>query len=178
MKILLIATLRSGGYNLGEWISKELGLKYVHEPLREYKVEDNVVVKHLINNVIEHHSDKEYDDIDTKSYDKVITLHREDVRKASESMSHAQQTDSFHSPYVMSEEWVIKNEEDIQRKEVFIGRCNADISKINYADIGVTYEGIYERGDDIKKLKELLGISDSKYESMLDNNRRLRRNLI
>ncbi len=68
MKILLIATVRSGGYNLGEWISREMEYHYSHEPDKSYRCGDNEVVKHLINNVIEHHSDKEYDEIDTQSY--------------------------------------------------------------------------------------------------------------
>ena len=38
----------------------------------------------------------------------------------------------------------------------------------------VTYEGIYYTKEDIQKIKDYIGITNTKYEHLLDNTNRLR----
>jgi len=64
---------RSGGYQLGSWISYELELKFIHEPITNKLNEngDKVVTKYLITELEDYNRDS------IKKYNKVIGLIRE-----------------------------------------------------------------------------------------------------
>ena len=53
MRILIIAIGRSGGYQLNEWLSIEMGYKMIHEPTRNNLSinQDNIVVKYNIDEI-------------------------------------------------------------------------------------------------------------------------------
>ena len=170
MRILIIALARSGGYQLNEWLALELGYKMIHEPIRtnESIEGDNIVVKYLINEI------ENRNDIDLLNWDKIIGLTRTDARECAISQTKAVQTNEWRGGYEVSNEWIIENEIDINNFEEWANKRNDLINRINEIELRVTYERIYNTKEDIQRIKDYIGITNTKYEHLLDNTNRLR----
>ena len=169
MRIGIIAMARSGGRNLGEWISNELGTEFIHEPLPNGSNTNgkNIVVKWLIN---------DWEGMDTKpDMDKWIGLVRMDSRDCAISHLKAQQSGDWHKPYILTDEWISENETEIKTLMEWNTEWNAKvINQIGESGLIVSYEGIYNSGEDIKRLTDYIGIQTSPYSHMLDGSNRLR----
>ena len=177
MRILIISTVRTGGKQLSEWVSEELGYHLHHEPEEGgYVGGFNIVVKHLVDSVVKSNIEI-HNHFDPALWDKIITLKRNDVRRAAESFTFAQQYNLYHQHYSITNKWIRENEQTINENEVFIGRGNEIIDKIEFAGLKLTYEGIYETGEEIPMLKDYLGITEPQYEWMLDKTYKYRTNL-
>lgn len=170
MRILIIALARSGGYQLNEWLSLELGYKMIHEPIRtNQSIEgDNIVVKYLINEI------GDSMDVDYINWDKIIGLTRLNVKECAISQTKAVQTNEWRDRYEVSDEWINKNEIDIKHFEDWFNKQNEYINKLKEIQLRVTYEGIYNTKEDIQRIKDYIGITNTKYEHLLDNTNRLR----
>ena len=170
MRILIIALGRSGGYQLNEWLALELGYKMIHEPIRtNQSIEgDNIVVKYLINEI------ENRTDIDLINWDKMIGLTRMDVRECAISQTKAVQTNKWRDGYEVSSEWINQNETDINHFEYLKNKSIDYLNKIKEIQLKVTYERIYNTKEDIQRIKDYIGISNTKYEHLLDNTNRLR----
>jgi hypothetical protein len=177
MRILIIATQRTGGRNLNEWISKELKYTCIEEPNSGYVAGDNIVVKHLVHTIL-YEDMQPYNDFDPNDWDTVITLKRNDIRKAAESITFADKNNRFHSPYMITDEWIQDNESYIRENESFISKHNEIIDKIEYAGLKLTYEGIYETGEELPILKDYLGIKDTQYEYLLSIGGKMRKDIL
>ena len=142
----------------------------IHEPniTNESTEGDNIVVKHLITDI-----EKE-NDIDYKNWDKIIGLIREDVRECAISQTVAIQKDQWRVGYEVTDEWIKENEETIQYYEGWVKDKIQSINQIKEIELMITYEGIYYTKEDIQKIKDYIGISNTKYEHLLDNSNRLR----
>lgn len=177
MRILVIATLRTGGTQLSNWIAKEFDYNCIQEPTRDYIGGDDVVVKHLAMSIIESHTIP-YADFDPKRWDKIITLKRKDILKVAESITFAQERNLYHSTYTINSEWVKNNEYNIGENKIFIDRLNSDIDKIDFAGLKLTYEGIYETGEEIPMLIDYLGITNPQHLDMLDKKNKYRKDIL
>jgi hypothetical protein len=181
MRIGIIAVGRSGGYNLGQWISLELGYPYKHEPfLNGLNIDGkDIVVKVLSNewktgketNVWRGRGSKEYP---KPQMDKWIGLIRENVRECAISHLRGERTGIWRKPYKVSNEWLIENENEIQTIQKDIEYINNEIKTDIDIQLQVSYEGIYNSGEDIKRLIEFLDIKSPKYLHLFDNSLRLR----
>lgn len=164
MRILIVASQRTGGFNLMQWISKELNLKYVHEPQRiYYPIEDNIVVKELV-----------WDGIMYEQYDKIITIRRLDERAVAESMIYALKKDEWRGKWEVSDEWIREREEEIKIQQKIVRECNHRVERIKEKGLSLTYEGVYERGDEIPMLIEYLNIENPKFLTILSKDNRYR----
>ena len=164
---------RSGGYQLNEWLALELGYKMIHEPIHNNQsIEgNNIVVKCVVNEI------KNIMDIDLLNWDKIIGLTRTDIRECAISRTKAGQTNDvrkWHYPYEVSSEWIIQNEAEIKKNERWASSGIDYINKLNEIQLRVTYEGIYNTKEDIQRIKDYIGITNTKYEHLLDNTNRLR----
>lgn len=170
MRILIIALARSGGYQLNEWLSLELGYKMIHEPIRtNQSIEgDNIVVKYLINEI------ENRTDIDYTNWDKIIGLTRLNVRECAISQTKAVQTNKWRDGYEISREWINENEIDIKHFEEWVIEQNEYLNTIKEIQLQVAYERIYNTKEDIQRIKDYTGITNTKYEHLLDNTNRLR----
>ena len=175
MRILLIATVRTGGRQLSEWIAKELNHLHIHEPNINFKGGDDIVVKHLVLNIVSLNMEF-IPPFNPDKWDKIITLKRNDIRGAAESFTYAQQTELYHQHYSINNKWIEDNEYQIGEDDIFISKCNEVIDKIDFAGLKLTYEGIYETGEELPMLKECLGITKPKHEWMLDKTYKYRTN--
>jgi hypothetical protein len=115
---------------------------------------------------------------DPGMWDKIITLKRNDTRRAAESFTHAQQTELYHQHYSINQKWIEDNKHQIDEDEIFIIRGNTIIDKIEFPCLKLTYEGIYETGEELPILKEYLGITDPKHEEMLNGKHKYRNHLL
>lgn len=171
MRILIIALARSGGYQLNEWLALELGYKMIHEPIRRNaSIEgDNIVVKYVLNEI-------EYSkDVDYTNWDKVIGLTREDIKECAISQSKAVQQNEWRKRYEVSDEWLNENDADINHFEEWIRNQIQFFNNIKEIELKVTYEGIYHTKEDIQRIKDYIGITNPKYEHLLDSTNRLRK---
>jgi|694.fasta_scaffold101668_2 hypothetical protein len=170
MRILIIALARSGGYQLNEWLALELGYKMIHEPIRtnESIEGDNIVVKYLINEI------EDIKDIDLNNWDKIIGLTRTDIRECAISQTRASQRKEWRNGYEVSDEWIIENEIYIKQFEEVIYSRNKLINGIKEIHLQVTYESIYNTKEDIQRIKDYIGIRNTRYEHLLDKTNRLR----
>ena len=170
MRILIIALARSGGYQLNEWLALELGYKMIHEPIKtNQSIEgDNIVVKYLINEI------ENRNIIDYENWDKIIGLIREDVRECAISQTIAIQQSEWRTGYEVSEEWIKENQKNIKDFEEWVINQIDYLKTIKEIQLMVTYERIYNTKEDIQRIKDYIGITNTKYEHLLDNTNRLR----
>lgn len=168
MRIGIIAMGRTGGYNLGLWLSNEFGIPYYHEPHNHKQtiIGEHYIVKYL---------NSEWNELKEKTeFDKTIGLIRENIRESAISYLKAQQSGNWREPYIVTDEWIKGNEDGIMEGMESIHKANTELLNINEIELNITYEGIYNRGDDIQKVLEYLNIENPKYLHLLNPNLRLR----
>jgi hypothetical protein len=170
MRILIIAIGRSGGTILNKWLGLELGHKILNEPIwNKLSIDKNdIVVKYHIEEI------QEITDIDLTNWDKIIGLTRADTYDTAISNYRAYQKNEWDCAYEISDEWVKENQLNINENEEKIIKKIELIKEIKEIGIFVTYEGIYNTKEDIQRIKDYIGITNTKYEYLLDNTNRLR----
>jgi hypothetical protein len=170
MRILIIALARSGGYQLNEWLALELGYKPIHEPIRtnESIEGDNIVVKYITTDI------KDKIKFDFNNWDKIIGLIRNDTMECAKSFVYAEQTSKWHIGYEITNEWIESNKENIIEVESLIKNEINFIKELNGIQLQITYERIYNTKEDLQRIKDYIGITNTKYEHLLDNTNRLR----
>ena len=159
---------RSGGYGLGEWISTELNYTYYHEPIYNgLSTEGNdIVVKYLITEI-----DKTENAL--IGWDKIIGLVRENERECAISQTYAVENKEWRRGYKLNSEWISERENTIKGFEEWALIQREFIQNLNV--FNVSYEGIYNRGEDIKRILEYLNIGEPKYLHLLNPSNRLRK---
>lgn len=168
MRVCIVAMARSGGYGLGEWISTELNHTYYHEPIYNgISTEgDNIVVKYLITEI-----DKTENAL--IGWDKIIGLVRENERECAISQTYAVENKEWRRGYKLNSEWISERENAIKGFEEWALIQKEFIQNLNV--FNVSYEGIYNRGKDIKRILEYLNIGEAKYLHLLNPSNRLRK---
>lgn len=172
MRILIIAIGRTGGHQFSTWLSKELNHTLIHEPnLSGQSTEGNeIVVKYLVCDT------NDIDNIDFSNWDKIIGLVRTDVRECAISMCwvHTNNVQNWHIPYEITNKWISENEIKIKKLEDDINSKIKAVNTIKQIQLRVTYEGIYNTKEDIQKVKDYIGIKETRYEHLLNSEYRLR----
>ncbi len=171
-RILIVAMGRSGGYNLGMWLSKELDYRYVHEPKINNLDESgyNIVTKYLITEWEVQKNPLLY------RYNTIIGLIREGDRECAISQCWAEQKNQWRNNYTISDEWIKENEGYINEMEGWVKSKRESLLKIKQLNFVVSYEGIYERKTDIQKILNYFNITEPRYIHLLDESNRLRGN--
>jgi hypothetical protein len=171
-RILIVGMGRSGGYNLGMWLSKELDYKFIHEPKINNLDEGgyNIVTKYLITEWEVQKNPLLY------RYDKIIGLIREGDRDCAISQCWAEQKNQWRNNYTITDEWITENEGYINEMEGWVKSKRESLLSIKELGLVVSYEGIYERKTDIQKILNYVGIKETKYIHLLDESNRLRGN--
>lgn len=171
MKILIISTRRSGGSNLGQWISMEKGLRYIYEP----NITDNFIVDNIVTKIIyEIHNESKIKEV-SKEFDKVIIHKRIDIVNQAESWTYSQINNSYDKKYSIKPKFLEKN------MDVYYELYNNLVinnDKINNLNIGIqtTYEEIFSDEYDWTFLLKYLEIKNPKYLHFLNKENKYRDN--
>jgi hypothetical protein len=170
MRILIIAIGRSGGTILNQWLALELRYKILNEPIwNKLSIEENdIVVKYNIGEI------EKTSDVNLSNWDKIIGLIREDSYDTAISQYRGDQKNEWNCVYDVSDKWIKENHLNIKKTEEQIIKKIELIKQIKEIELLVTYEGIYNTKEDVKRIKDYVGISNTKYEHLLDNINRLR----
>lgn len=179
MRILLIAAGRVGGTRIGEWIGYETNIEYLHEPFSEWRNDinsfSNKMRKENDSMVVKVFPGEEWDRVKNLHWDKIIGITRNDVRGCAESNAIALETNVWHSNYIVDTDWLSKNEDKIKSLESDINHMQSEILNNNYIELFVTYEGVFETGEDVKHIINYLDISNPKCDAMLDSKYRYKK---
>jgi flavodoxin len=179
MKILIIAFSRSGGTSLMKWVSSELNLRWIQDPTAEHRNENKIKEAWKFENTVVKINPWEYETEVQKHFDKTIILIRENLNDIAVSLCKANERNLWHSQYKIDEAWLKQNENRIKEYEADAERYNKkSLSWKTDDNLLVTYSGIYETGQDIERLKEYLGLNETKYIKILHPDNRYRTNKI
>ena len=182
MRILIITHERSGGQSLSKWLAKELNYELIHEPYHpihcsmehlenSYKL-DNIVVKMLIGELKYCQLNL---DILCNSFNKVISLIREDSVSSAISRTFSSLNDMWADEYEINSEWIGDNVYEIVRGYNSIENQKEQLIKLPVFQ--VKYENIYQNTDDIKRIKSYLLLGETEFEEkFLSPNKRYRNN--
>ena len=183
MRVLILTHPRSGGFSLLAWISRELNHESYHEPFLNPKhtrahadalTRPRACVKEDITHLIDQGIDVR--DFVAK-FDLVLFHLRKNHRATAISWVRQLEAGESHEIYALDEDWIRAREPKIART------CN-DLMGINGAilyqasvcqvpHLYTSYEGIYETGEDISRICELIGVRDPLWLDMLNPKRRL-----
>ena len=97
------------------------------------------------------------------------------------AISHlkAEQSGEWHIPYTLTNEWIQQNETHIENMEQWVEHLNHKMStEIKEIQLMISYEGIYDTGEDIQRLIDYIGIENPLYLHMLNKSNRLRNKII
>jgi hypothetical protein len=178
MRIAIIAHHRSGSNTISQWLSMELGYKWITEPYnmdnkywnndreKRYKnslTNDNIIVKYIYGQFTE--SKQLIETIN--AFDKLIILTRNNIRECAISSLYTKVTNKYHDKYVLNIDWLNKNENQIEEEMYNINITNNKLKNIKEG-LQITYEGIFETKEDIPKLKDYLKLGELRYDNFID----------
>jgi hypothetical protein len=166
MNVCVVCHSRVGGTSFGNWLSKELGLDYIHEPFNKNHEKSYEHIDYSENKFVIKLEPERLELIKT---DKIIVgLIRENTLDCAISLVHALHSDKWHREYTITQCWIDDNIEEIKEMEIKIKNENNSIKEM-YTDILVTYEGIYDTHTDIPKLQQFFNVKSFSYISQYLN---------
>ena len=149
MRVLIISLPRTGSNSLMKLYSEKFNLKMFGEPfnpnnpLNSFEIEDNIVVKTIINQTPKNITNSKQFYIDfSKNFDQVILLSRKDKNACSESLAFLNYNENTGFKYDEKYEWY--KTPNIEESKKFINECekslldlseSLNISIIYYEDI-------------------------------------------
>ncbi len=184
MNVLIVAGSRVGGTKIGEWLSYELGIEYIHEPFAHWRSELGIdynrrkLIKELNNVIVKVFPGKEFETLTEEigiKWDKIIGIVRENEEECVQSILMAEDTNVWHSEYSITNEWLESNKERIEENKERVREWNKRIRENPIIGHQITYEGIYNTKTDMESLKEYLGVREWRFDSMLNPKWRYRR---
>ena len=171
MKILILSHTRCGSTTLCKWISKELNFELDESPYN-YKTFNSVF---KFNNIIRKIVIEEYypSDNDINKFDKVICLSRENDVDTAISFINADNKDSWHDIYEITNEWIDNNKNKIIETAHKYEHLKNYLKNKNLFQI--TYENMYINKIDVNKVISYLNIENPKHLDMLNYDKKYRK---
>ena len=171
MNIFIISYGRTGGTTFGKWLSLELGRRYIQEPFNQNHKELYKNIDYSQNKFVIKLEPEQIDLIKTDK--KTIGLIRENTMDCAISHLAATYSNSWHSPYMVSNDWIESNKFELLKMESRIEEQNNKIKKMNY-DILLTYENLYDTKSDFYKICDFFNIKNPKYKHLMDSKMKYR----
>ena len=175
MNICVLSYGRTGGTTFCNWLSKELNKKYIHEPFNpnHLKAFKNINLSKYDDFIIKLEPEQlEY----IKGEKITIGIIRENIEDCAISHLQAVETNRWHSPYVVTNDWIELNKNKLDTISERILTQNNNIKNMKY-DIVLTYEGLFINKLDISKICEFLNIKNPKYINYINESNKYRKNL-
>ena len=182
MRILLIAGSRVGGTRIGEWIGYETNIEYIHEPISEWRnTAEYAVNKKKLNDkkspiIVKIFPDtNEWNRVKDKGWDKIIGIVRNNEEECVQSILKAEESGEWHKEYYITKEWIEENKNRIEANKSRVREWREWIENNENIQCVISYEGIFNTEEDRTKIKEYIGITNPKCESVLNKELRYRR---
>ena len=171
MKILVLSHTRCGSTTLCKWISKELDIE-LDETRYDFKKFNSVFEK---NNIIRKIVAEEYypSDNDINKFDKVICLIRENSIDTAISFINADNKNSWHDTYQITNKWINNNKNKIIETAYKYEHLKAYLKNKNLFQI--TYENMYINKTDVNRVISYLNIINPKHLDMIDYDKKYRK---
>lgn len=171
MKVLILSHTRCGSTTLCRWVSKELN----------FELDDNYYDKNTFNSVFEKSNIirkivvEEYypSDNDINKFDKVISLSRENSVDTAISFISANNKNSWHDTYEITNEWINNNKNKIIETAHKYEHLKEYLKNKNLFQ--TTYENIYINKTDVNKVISYLNIENPKHLDMIDYDKKYRK---
>jgi hypothetical protein len=171
MKILILSHTRCGSTTLCKWISKELDIELDETPYDKTTFESIFKKTNIIKKIVV----EEYvpsNEIINK-FDKVICLSRENTIDASISFINADNKNSWHDTYEITNEWINNNKNKIIETAHKYEHLKSNLKNKNLFQI--TYENMYINKTDVNKVISYLNIENAKHLDMIDYDKKYRK---
>ena len=181
MRLLLIATPRSGSTSFINWISKELKLKIINEPFNINQKNIKELQNHFYNsdNIIAKITPNETNHVEKKSWNFILGLTRETIEDCAISFTKALTINKtkyeWHTKYTVENNWIIKNIDKINETIDFITKQNYLILNDKNIDFQLTYEDVFYNKIKILDFCKKLNITNL---DLLDPSKKYRVNVI
>jgi LPS sulfotransferase NodH len=171
MKILILSHTRCGSTTLCKWISKELDIELDETPY-DKKTFYSVFGK---NNIIRKIVIEEYNPPNEviEKFDKVICLSRENNIDSAISFINADNKDTWHDVYEITNEWINDNQNKIIEKVYKYEHLRNRLKNKNLFQI--TYENMYINKTDVNRVIDYLDIENPKHLDMLNYDKKYRK---
>ena len=171
MRILILSHTRCGSTTLCKWLEKELGIELDETPYN--KITFNSVFKK--ENIIRKIVIEEYypSNNDINKFDKVICLSRENDVDTAISFINADNKDSWHDIYEITNEWINNNKNKIIETAHKYEHLKEYLKNKNLFQ--TTYENIYINKTDVNKVISYLNIENPKHLDMIDYDKKYRK---
>jgi len=168
MNVCIITLPRTGGTNFANWISHELNLRYIHEPLiNKHHVDDKTVVKYIDYNF----TNKQIEEKITEYDYSIVHIRKNTYEQARSKLFHDlyKKNMTWHEPYKIQSDFEITYKKDIFKLSQKYKELNQKLIEIN-SNIITTYEEIFENGL-YEKVGHILQF-DQKNTKLLDKKNR------
>ena len=171
MRILILSHTRCGSTTLCKWICKELNFELDETPydknLFNFVFEKENIIRKIV--IEEYTPTKE----DMNKFDKVICLIRENSIDSSISFINADNKNSWHDIYEITNEWINDNKNKII--ETFYKYEHLKNRLKNKNLFQITYENMYINKTDVDKVISYLNIENPKHLDMIDYDKKYRK---
>ncbi len=178
MKVLIVSSPRTGGTNFSIWLSSELNLMHISEPLNGWRNSKKIDNFWENDNICAKINPWECSTDIQDHFDKTILLIRKNKKDQAISLLRAEETESWNSIYHIGNEWIEKNHSKIKEYENIVNKYTqmtlewkrTNNMLLNYEDIYYNFQSIE---GELKKYLFLEGIFNHKW--ILDNSKRYRK---
>ena len=173
MRVVIISGYRVGGTQFSKWLSKELHLNYIHEPfnLKWRKEKEDITGENIL---VKMEPSLNWGEIKDLNFDYKIGLVRINTNDCAISVTRSEERNEWHIEYSINDKWLKNNNERIIHNEKHIIKTQEQI--INNKDLfQITYEGVYQTGEDLSRIKELFNIQNFSFTHYLDQINRYRK---
>ena len=171
MKILVLSHTRCGSTTLCKWISNELNIELDETPYNKntfnFIFEKNNIIRKIV--IEEYHPSNS--DID--KFDKIILLSRENSIDTAISFINADNKNSWHDTYEITNEWINNNKNKIIETAHKYEHLRNYLKNKNLFQI--TYENMYINKTDVNRVINYLNIENPTHLDMLDYDKKYRK---
>jgi LPS sulfotransferase NodH len=171
VKILILSHTRCGSTTLCKWIEKELNIELDETPYNKMTFNSVFNKEDVIRKIVL----EEYypSDNDINKFDKVICLNRENIIDAAISFINADNKNSWHDTYEITNEWINNNKNIIIETAHKYEHLKDHLKNKNLFKI--TYENLYINKTDVNKVINYLNIVNPKHLDMIDYDKKYRK---
>jgi len=174
MRVIVVCGARVGGTEFSKWLAMELNLSYIHEPFNlgwrkekeDISGEDILVKTGPLN----------WYEIKDLNWDYKIGVIRTNTKDCAISLTRSEERNEWHVEYSITNKWLQQNTQRINGNESHVIKTNKQVTD-NDDLFQITYENIYQTGQDLLRIKEHFNLNNFQFTHHLDQINRYRKDV-